>query len=88
MQYLVRPTKAWWQMLLILLILTAIFDSIIVGSGIVGYNLDKILGLRLGFAPVEDFFYAVLAAIVVPTLWNLFDNKKESVKNNETLSNS
>ena len=80
MQHLVKPTKAWWQMLLVLLILTAIFDSIIVGAGIVDYNPDKIIGLRLGFAPVEDFFYAVLAAIIVPALWNLFDNKKESIK--------
>jgi len=80
MQHLVKPTQAWWATLIILLILTAVFDSIIVGAGIVGYNPDKILGFRLGFAPVEDFFYALLAVIIVPALWNLFDSKKGSEK--------
>lgn len=80
MQHLVKPTKAWWYTLVALLILTAIFDSIIIGAGIVGYDAQKILGLYVGLAPVEDFFYAVLAVIMVPTLWNLFDNKKGNVK--------
>lgn len=80
MQHLVKPSKAWWQTLIVLLILTAIFDSIIVGLDIVGYNPDKILGVYLGFAPVEDFFYALLAAIIVPALWNVFGNKKGSTK--------
>ena len=58
-----------------LLVLTAIFDSIIVGLDIVGYSADKILGLYIGSAPVEDFFYAVLAAIIMPVLWNKLGDK-------------
>lgn len=80
MQHLVKPNKAWWTTLIVLLILTAIFDSIIVAAGIVGYNPQKILGTYLGFAPIEDFFYAILAVIIVPALWNLFGNKKGNVK--------
>jgi lycopene cyclase domain-containing protein len=80
MQYLVKPTKAWWQTLIVLLILTAIFDSILIGAGVVGYDPQKIIGLHVGLAPVEDFFYAVLAVIIVPALWNLFNTKKGSTK--------
>lgn len=80
MQHLVKPTKAWWYTLVALLILTAIFDSIIIGAGIVGYDPQKILGLHVGLAPIEDFFYAVLAVIMVPTLWNMFDTKKGTAK--------
>jgi lycopene cyclase domain-containing protein len=64
-----RPSRASLTTLAILLALTAVFDSIIVGLSIVGYDASKIIGLYIGNAPIEDFFYAVLAVIVVPTLW-------------------
>lgn len=57
-----------WTMI-ILLVATAIFDSVIVGVGIVAYEESKILGLRIGEAPIEDFFYAILAGIITPTVW-------------------
>jgi len=78
LQYFVKPTKNMFIALAVLLVLTAVFDSIIIGAGIVAYDTDKILGLYVGLAPIEDFFYAILAIIIVPTLWNLFDPKKES----------
>jgi lycopene cyclase domain-containing protein len=77
LQYFVKPTKSVWIALGILLVLTALFDSIIIGAGIVAYDTDKILGLYVGLAPVEDFFYAILAIAIVPALWNLFEPKKE-----------
>jgi len=58
----------------ILLVLTAIFDSIIIGLGIVGYDMDKILGVMIFNAPVEDFFYTLLVIIAVPSLWKLIGN--------------
>jgi lycopene cyclase domain-containing protein len=75
LQYLEKPTKAWWITLGVLLILTAVFDSIIIWADIVAYDPSKILGLFVGFAPMEDFFYAILAIVIVPALWNLFDPK-------------
>jgi len=53
-----------------LLVLTAVFDSIIVGLGIVGYDSTKILGLYIGNAPIEDFFYAIFAVLVIPVIWH------------------
>lgn len=80
MQSIKKPTKAWWLTLAILLVLTAVFDSLIIWAGIVGYDTQKILGLYVGKAPIEDFFYAVLAVVIVPALWNLFGDKKAEEK--------
>ncbi len=58
--------------------MTAVFDSLIVWSGIVAYDSSLILGLRVGIAPIEDFFYAIAAILVVPALWKLFGKRKEN----------
>lgn len=60
----------------ILLSLTAIFDSLIIYAKIVGYNPDVILGIRIGLAPVEDFFYTVASVLLVSILWEKYDAKK------------
>lgn len=79
-QHIQKTTKAWWITFALLLLLTAVFDSIIIWAKIVGYDPDKILGVYIGFAPIEDFFYAILAVIIVPALWNLFEPKKRETK--------
>ena len=58
--------------LCILIACTAVFDSLIIAAGIVDYDTTKILGIYIGAAPVEDFMYALLAAVVVPALWKGF----------------
>lgn len=55
--------------LAVLAALTAVFDNVIVGTGIVAYDETRILGVRLGVAPVEDFSYAIAAALALPALW-------------------
>ena len=54
-----------------LTLLTVVFDSVIVGTGIVGYDASRILGVRIGAAPVEDFAYPIAAAFALPALWCL-----------------
>lgn len=73
-----KPSKAWWLMFAVLMLLTAVFDSLIVWAGIVGYDASKILGIYVGFAPIEDFFYAILAACIVPLFWKRFDAQNKS----------
>ena len=63
--------------LAVLLVLTAVFDSVIVGTGIVGYDPARILGVRIGAAPVEDFAYPVAAALALPALWTLIGPRRE-----------
>lgn len=52
-----------------LVIMTAIFDNFIVGSGIVAYNPDTLSGAFIGFAPIEDFAYTLVAAVLIPLTW-------------------
>jgi lycopene cyclase domain-containing protein len=54
----------------VLVLLTAAFDNVIVGTGIVGYDSSRILGIRVGVAPIEDFAYAIAAALALPALWH------------------
>jgi lycopene cyclase domain-containing protein len=61
---------------LALLAITAVGDSLIVGSGIVAYDPTKILGIMIGFAPVEDFAYAIVAIVLVPVIWNASAKRK------------
>jgi lycopene cyclase domain-containing protein len=79
---LTKPSKAWWITLATLLVLTLIFDNLIIYFGMVGYTPELILGFRIGFAPIEDFFYSLLACILVPLLWQRFApaNEKRGVK--------
>jgi lycopene cyclase domain-containing protein len=65
-----KPSKQWWVTLGIVVALTALFDPIIVGLGIVAYDESKLLGPTFFGAPVEDFFYAIYAVILIPLVWN------------------
>ncbi|MBV1777818.1 lycopene cyclase domain-containing protein [Paeniglutamicibacter sp. ABSL32-1] len=55
--------------LAVLLVLTAVFDNVMIGSGLFDYNNQALLGIRVGLAPLEDFSYPFCAALVVPALW-------------------
>jgi len=55
----------------VLVIMTTIFDSLIISADIVRYSEPLILGLHIGLAPVEDFFYTLLAVILVPSVWHI-----------------
>lgn len=72
-----RPTfnRRWYLTLGILLVLTAVFDNVIISLNIVGYEPSKLLGVYIYRAPVEDFFYALLAVYLVPALWRYFEPK-------------
>lgn len=62
--------------LLIVGLLTLVFDNVIVGLGLVGYNNNLISGIRLWFAPIEDFGYVVIGAFLVPALWQRFGRNR------------
>ena len=57
--------------LVILLVFTAVFDNVIVSSGIVEYDTANITGIYVGAVPIEDFAYSVAAVLVLPTLWGV-----------------
>jgi small toxic polypeptide LdrA/B/C/D len=60
------------------LLLSLVFDNIIVGLNLVAYDPAKILGIRVPIAPIEDFGYTIVGVILVPVLWGFFGRKKPS----------
>jgi lycopene cyclase domain-containing protein len=55
----------------LLLVLTALFDNVMIAVGLVGYDEGLISGAFIGIAPLEDFAYAIAAALMLPSLWLL-----------------
>jgi len=58
-----------------MLLMTLVFDNLIIGSGIVEYDYSKTSGIRLFLAPIEDFAYTLVALVLVPSLFNFFRSK-------------
>jgi lycopene cyclase domain-containing protein len=56
----------------VLVALTAVFDNVMILSGLFSYPEDHVSGLRIGVAPLEDFAYPVSAAFLVPALFALY----------------
>jgi len=64
--------------LVLLLIVTAVFDNVMIGVGLVGYDRARISGAFIGIAPLEDFAYAVAGALLLPSLWILLGGKGDA----------
>jgi lycopene cyclase domain-containing protein len=75
----IRGRRRGWPAVLItagvLLLVSAVFDNVMIGIGLVGYNRAEISGLFIGIAPLEDFAYAIAAAVLLPSLWMLFERQ-------------
>lgn len=69
------PWRAMLITLAIMLVLTAIFDNVIIGIGLVAYDDSLLSGMRIGVAPIEDFSYTVAVAVIVPCVWILTERK-------------
>lgn len=55
----------------VLLLLTAIFDNVMIAVGLIVYPEEHLSGLRIGLAPLEDFSYPLCAAFLVPAVYTL-----------------
>lgn len=60
------------------LLLTAVFDNIMIAIGLFTYEDDRLLGATVGRVPVEDFAYPLAAAILLPSLWILTGRRSDS----------
>lgn len=64
----------------IMLVLTAIFDNVMISAGLFDYGQQTLLGWFIGRAPIEDFLYPLAAVLLMPALWWLFTGKPAEVK--------
>ncbi|KHK98723.1 prenyltransferase [Microbacterium mangrovi] len=65
-------------------VLTAAFDSLMIGAGLFDYAPALISGIRIGAAPVEDFGYPVAAVVLLPPLWALL-TKTDGIRAGDLL---
>ncbi|MEK6311647.1 MAG: lycopene cyclase domain-containing protein [Curtobacterium sp.] len=57
----------------VLLVMTIVFDNVIVTLRVVAYDPSLISGAKIGAIPVEDLAYSVGAVLLLPALWVLLD---------------
>lgn len=60
----------------VILVMTAVFDNVMISVGLVAYAPDLISGAFVGVAPLEDFAYAIAAIVGLPSLWVLLGGTK------------
>ncbi|WGW11499.1 lycopene cyclase domain-containing protein [Saxibacter everestensis] len=69
----------WWRPVAcaggVLIILTAVFDNVMIHAGLMAYAQSTLSGLAVGLAPVEDFAYPIAGLILLPALWHLFGRR-------------
>ncbi|MHA7984641.1 lycopene cyclase domain-containing protein [Rathayibacter sp. CAU 1779] len=67
--------RRWWAPTLLssvaVVLLTAVFDSLLIAADVIRYDDGFLSGIRLGLAPVEDVAYPLAAILLVPSLWSL-----------------
>ena len=70
-----RLGAAWWATtaltILGLLLLTVVFDSLMIGVDLFRYDEAQLLGWSVGLAPIEDLAWPVAAGLLLPSLWKL-----------------
>jgi lycopene cyclase domain-containing protein len=77
---LVLRGRQWLTALKVLapmLVLTAIFDNLIIATRIVDYDSENISGIKIGVAPIEDFAYTIAAVLLITTIWHWFGRAKK-----------
>ncbi|MFJ4171045.1 prenyltransferase [Paenarthrobacter sp. NPDC089714] len=67
------PSAAHWRAVGLafaaLAVLTAVFDSVMIGMELFHYDEAHLLGAKIGLAPLEDFAYPLAAVLLLPGLW-------------------
>lgn len=53
----------------VLFVLTAVFDTLMIATGLFHYSPGHLLGVHIGLAPLEDFAYPLAGAVLLPALW-------------------
>lgn len=75
-----RPDRRWWlataATLVALLVLTIVFDNLMIAADLFRYDDEHTSGLTVGLAPVEDLAWPVAAALGLPALALLLDRSR------------
>lgn len=61
---------------LALLLLTAVFDTVMIAAGLFHYAPGPLAGVHIGLAPIEDFAYPVAGVLLLPALWTALRSRR------------
>ncbi|SDD08094.1 lycopene cyclase domain-containing protein [Sanguibacter gelidistatuariae] len=68
-----RVGARWWLQValawVVLTVLTVVFDSIMIAADLFRFDEDKLTGVTLWLAPVEDLAWPLAAALLLPAVW-------------------
>ena len=67
-----------------LAVLTAVFDSVMIGMELFHYDASHILGVKIGLAPIEDFAYPLAGVVALPGLWMWLTRKRKGSSSGST----
>lgn len=59
----------------VLLILTVVFDNLMIAAGLMRYAGQEVSGPAIGLMPALDLAYPLAAVILLPAVWLLFRRK-------------
>lgn len=75
----IRRDRRGWAALAIagavILVLTVVFDSLMIAADLFRFDDALLVGIRIGLAPLEDLGYALVALLVVAALWRLLPRR-------------
>ncbi|GAB2477927.1 lycopene cyclase domain-containing protein [Jatrophihabitans fulvus] len=61
--------KVFWVSYAVIVFFQLIVNGLLTGLEVVRYDPDRILGLRLAYAPVEDILFGFALVLLTLTLW-------------------
>lgn len=70
-----RTGRSWWLSVAVamaaLVVLTVVFDSLMVSVDLFRYDQSRTLGVDVLLAPLEDLTWPIASALLLPSLWRL-----------------
>ena len=77
-----RKPRTSWPALLVtafaLVILTIVFDNIMIAADLFHYDETHTSGVLIGLMPIEDLAYVVCAFLALPAAWDLLGRGRPS----------
>jgi len=77
---LARRLAALGLVAMALLVVTAVFDSLMIAAGLFTYAPSALVGLHVGRAPLEDLAYPVGAVLLLPSVWELLGADRDEAR--------
>jgi lycopene cyclase domain-containing protein len=68
--------KVFWATYPIVLGFQLLFNGVLTGRGVVRYDPDTILGVRVAYAPVEDLLFGFALVLATLSLWVWLDGRR------------